>query len=67
MTKEADFALRQAFALSPSSLEVVFRYVNLLVTENRPKDALIVAQTCQKVDPENVQVGQLVQQLQRMR
>ena len=32
MIKEADFALRQAFAYCPYSPEAVFRYVNLLAT-----------------------------------
>ena len=45
MNDAADFAFRQAWALSPSSSEAVFRYVDLLEGENRISDALLIAQT----------------------
>jgi hypothetical protein len=63
--KEADFAFRQALALCPYSPEAVFRYVNLLLAEQRPADALRVAHTCQKLDPSNIQVRDLVEQLKK--
>jgi hypothetical protein len=63
MAKEADYAFRQALALCPYSPEAVFRYVTLLTNEKRPQDALLVAQTCLRVDPANAQVAQLVKQL----
>lgn len=65
MVKEADFALRQAFAYCPYSPEAVYRYVQLLLSMQRFDDALIVVNTCLKLDPNNAQVlhlkGQLVQ------
>ena len=63
LLKEADFAFRQAFAICPESPEAVFRYVQLLLQANRVNDALLVAQTCQKVDPHNSQVRGLVENL----
>lgn len=63
MLQEADFAFRQAFALCPYSPEAVFRYVNLLLSANRPKDAVLVAQTCLQLDPGNAQVIALLQSL----
>ncbi|MDB6022673.1 MAG: hypothetical protein JWQ04_2530 [Pedosphaera sp.] len=63
MLKEAEFAYRQAFAYYPASPEAVFRYVNLLLTIGRIDDALLVAETCYKLDPHNGQVKGLIQQL----
>src|SRR5882724_656808 len=45
MAREADFAFRQAWALCPDRTEGVFRYVNLLMDQNRVADALLVAET----------------------
>ncbi|MBU6401725.1 MAG: DUF2723 domain-containing protein, partial [Verrucomicrobia bacterium] len=67
MYKEADFAFRQAFCYCPYSPEAVFRYANLLVSANRLEDALLLAQTCLKFDPENGAVLGLVHQLTSMR
>src|SRR5437899_5305432 len=55
MLKEADFAFRQAFAFCPYSPEAVFRYVNLLISPEMQRfdDALLIAKTCQKLDPFN--------------
>ena len=64
MLKEADFTYRQAFAFCPYSPEVMYRYVNLLMSQMRFNDALMVAETCRKFDPENGAIVQLVQQLQ---
>jgi len=63
MLKEADFAYRQAFAFAPFSPEVVYRYVNLLATTGRWDDAVLVAATCFKLDPNNAQVDGLVKNL----
>jgi thioredoxin-like negative regulator of GroEL len=63
MMKEADFAFRQAFAFCPYSPEAVFRYVQLLLNTQRFDDALTVALTCQKLDPYNGQVIDLVDRL----
>ena len=66
MIDEADFSFRQAFAYCPYSPEAVFRYVTFLTSPmvNRVQDALLVAQTCQKFDPENGQVNNMVESLQ---
>lgn len=48
MNNEADFAFRQAWALCPYSPEAVFRFVNLLLSQNRVSDALVVAETAAK-------------------
>jgi thioredoxin-like negative regulator of GroEL len=61
--KEADFAFRQAFAFCPYSPEAVFRYVQLLLQFQRFDDALLVAQTCLKLDPFNGQVRGLVENI----
>ena len=63
--READFSFRQAFAFCPYSPEAVFRYVQLLTQPqvNRIGDALIVAETCLKLDPYNGQVIGLVNNL----
>lgn len=66
--KEADFTFRQAFAFCPYSPEAVFRYINLLIQPPpgiapRLDDALLVAQTCLKLDPYNGQVIDLVRRL----
>jgi hypothetical protein len=49
MNDEADFAFRQAWALCPYSPEAVVRYVNLLMSESRFSDALVVAETAAKM------------------
>jgi tetratricopeptide (TPR) repeat protein len=63
LIREADFAFRQAFAFCPYSPEAVFRYVQMLMNLGRLDDALLVAQTCRKLDPENGQVMALINQL----
>jgi tetratricopeptide (TPR) repeat protein len=67
LVRETDFAFKQAFAFCPYSPEAVFRYVNFLLQFNRLDDALIVAQTCQKLDPFNDQVKNLIRQLQEFK
>jgi hypothetical protein len=64
MEKEADFAFRQAFALCPYSPEAVFRYANLLIEKGRKKDALLLAETAEKLDPRNSSFGNLINELQ---
>jgi hypothetical protein len=58
MNDAADFAFRQAWALCPYSTETVLRYVNLLTSQNRRADALLVAETAAKM-PEMKGNGQL--------
>jgi len=48
MTREADFAFRQAWALCPHSPEAAYRYVNFLSSQNRAADALLIAETTAK-------------------
>ena len=65
MIQEADFALRQAYALCPYNTEVLFRYVTLLLSPdvNRYEDALQLARTSQKLDPLNASIGDLVRRI----
>jgi hypothetical protein len=68
MARAADFAFRQSWALCPYSPEVVFRYVGFLMTGQRASDALIVAETAEKLAPDQDQAEQLnplVEQLKR--
>jgi hypothetical protein len=69
MADAADFAFRQAWALSPYSAEVVFRYVQFLVTEQRTSDALLVAETAAKfrAGPAVGTLDQLVSNLKNSR
>ena len=70
MNDAADFAFRQAWALCPYSPEAVFRYANLLISENRFSDALLVAETAAKIPemkgPGGAQIRDLVKNLQQM-
>lgn len=66
--KEADFTFRQAFAFCPYSPEAVFRYINLLIQPPpgiapRIDDALMVAETALKLDPNNGQIAGLIANL----
>ena len=61
LLKEADFTFRQAFAFCPYSPEAVFRYAQLLLQLQRFDDALLVAETCLKLDPYNGQVRGLME------
>ena len=63
LLKEADFAFRQAFALCPSNPEALFRYVTLLLQSHRFDDALLIAETFLKVDPQNKQARGLLDNL----
>jgi hypothetical protein len=69
MNDAADFAFRQAFALCPYSPETVFRYVNLLLGENRGADALVVAETAAQMPSmqgkDGGQIRSLVEQLKK--
>ncbi|MDD5139832.1 MAG: hypothetical protein PHY43_06170 [Verrucomicrobiales bacterium] len=71
MNDAADFAFRQAMALCPCSPETVYRYVNLLMSENRIADAIVVAETAGKMPAmqgkDGEQVRGLIQQLKQFR
>jgi hypothetical protein len=62
MNGAADFAFRQAWALCPYSDETVFRYVNLLTSQNRRAEALLVAETAAKM-PEMKVHGEILRAL----
>jgi hypothetical protein len=63
LLKEANFACLQAFAFSPWSSEAVSHYANLLLQTNRLDDALLVAETCLKLDPFNEPIRALANNL----
>jgi tetratricopeptide (TPR) repeat protein len=67
VTKEAEFALKQAFAFCPYSPEAVFHLMDLLIASNRIDDGLLILTTCQKLDPYNDQFNGWIDQLQRNR
>jgi Flp pilus assembly protein TadD len=64
LTREADFAFKQAFAFCPYSPEAVFRYMQLLAVNNRLDDAILVLETALKLDPYN---GPMAEQLKRLK
>jgi hypothetical protein len=65
MRQAADLAYRQSLALCPYSPEAAFGYVQLLETLKRHDDALRVAETFLRHDPDNVQAQGLVRQLRK--
>jgi tetratricopeptide (TPR) repeat protein len=65
VTKEAEFAFKQAFAYCPYSPEAVFHFMDLLLTQNRIEDAVAILQTCHKLDPYNGQISDWIDQLSR--
>jgi hypothetical protein len=62
---EAAQAYQLAIEFCPSSPEVVFRYVNLLLIQKRIQDALPLAQSAIAAAPDNQQFRDLLQQLQK--
>jgi tetratricopeptide (TPR) repeat protein len=67
MLKEAEFAFKQAYAFCPYSPEAVFRYVNLLIGMGRIDDAMLLATTSRRLDPNNGQMENLVNELDRIK
>jgi predicted Zn-dependent protease len=63
---EAEQAFQSAYAIAPTSPEAVFRYVNLLVSQNRPQDALPIAEAASRTEPGNKQFSNLVRELQKL-
>ena len=63
MLAEADFAFRQAIALCPRSLDALFRYTSLLAWQGRTEAAVPLVETALKLQPENVALLNLFQQL----
>lgn len=64
MVKEAEFALKQAFAFCPFSPETVFNYASLLAGIGRYADAYRVVATCYEIDPDNLGIRDLLRQLE---
>jgi thioredoxin-like negative regulator of GroEL len=67
MLREAEFAFKQAYAFCPYSPEAVFRYINLLIGIGRVDDAQLIANTSQRLDPNNPQMSSLVLELKRIK
>ena len=67
MIKEAEFALKQAFAFCPYSPETVFNLAQLLAGLGRTEDAVLVAQTCYDFDKNNAGVADLVERLKALK
>ena len=65
--REAEFALKQAFAFCPYSPETVFNLASLLASTGRYEDAYLVASTCYEFDTDNLGVRDLVRQLEGLK
>ena len=65
LRRETEFAFQQSLAFCPYSPEAVYRYVNFLLQYNRFDDALIVARMCQKLDPYNGSITDLIDSLNK--
>jgi tetratricopeptide (TPR) repeat protein len=65
-TAEAEQAFQVALDLCPTSPEAVFRYVNLLMSQNRAGDAVPIAEAAAKTAPDNQQFQDLLRQLQKL-
>ncbi len=66
MAEAADFAFRQALALCPRSPEAIYRYISLLVNQNRITEALAIVRMAQKLEPANRQLENLRTELERI-
>ena len=74
LVRETEFAFKQSFAFCPYSPEAVYRYVNFLLqmagaeeASGHPDqaarhfdDAILVGETCKKLDPFNGQITDLI-------
>ncbi len=67
MLREAEFSFKQSYAFCPYSPEAVFRYINLLISMGRVDDALLLAETSKKLDPNNGQIDNLLFELHRIK
>ena len=66
-TTEAEQAFQFAIEICPYSPEAVFRYVNLLMGQNRWEDAVPVVQSAVKADPEDAQFRDLLDRLRQLK
>jgi hypothetical protein len=68
VAKEAEFAFKQAFAYCPFSPEAVFHFMNLLLNQApgpRVDDAILLLETCHKLDPYSEQISFYLEQLKK--
>jgi hypothetical protein len=65
MQRAADLAFRQAYAICPYSPEAIFRYVDFLSKMKRPDDAFLIAKTSLRLEPNDPQFQQLVEQVRK--
>ncbi len=65
LLNEADLAFRQGFALCPYSPEAVFRYTTQLLQNNRFDDAVLIAETFLKLNPQNKQGRGLLENIKQ--
>ena len=78
LIRETEFAFKQAFAFCPYSPEAVYRYVNFLLQMAQTEqmsghseaaihhfdDAILVGQICQKLDPFNSSITELIKNVE---
>ena len=64
---EAEQAFLIAIEISPSNPEAVFRYVNLLMGQNRLGDAIPVVMNAVNLAPENKQFRDLLERMQKIK
>ncbi len=67
LIRETDFAFKQAFAFCPYSPEAVFRYINFLLMQGRFDDAILLCETCKKLDPYNGSLNKTISDLKAFR
>jgi beta-lactamase regulating signal transducer with metallopeptidase domain len=65
MTTAANFAFLQALAMCPESPEIIQRYVDFLLSENRQDDAILVAKTGLQFDPQSTKLKALLEQARK--
>ncbi len=65
LRRETDFAFKQAFAFCPYSPEAVYRYINFLMPYGRFDEAILIAETCRKLDPYNAAIVELIGNLSK--
>jgi hypothetical protein len=67
MKEAADIALRQSFALCPYSPEAVYRYTLFLMSVQRLDDALLIAETAARIDPDGTELGDTLRYLHQVK
>lgn len=67
MKKAADITFRQAFALCPFSPEAVYRYSQFLMSLQRIDDALLIAETAARVDPDSSEIADTLKYLHQVK